>query len=107
MGHDVTAADRAEQAESLLTDRHDLVITDVMMPGTTGPVLAERLREQHPNLQVLFISGYTGTAMTEQSILGPDDILLAKPFNLASLALAVRRALHTATDTPRNPLGRQ
>ena len=56
---------------------------------------------------MLFISGYTGTAMTEQSILGPDDILLAKPFNLASLAPAVRRARHTATDTPRNPLGRQ
>lgn len=97
IGYDVTAADGAEQAESMLTDRHDLLITDVMMPGTTGPVLARRLRERRPDLQVLFISGYTGTAMTEQSILDPDDTLLAKPFTMASLSLAVRRALHNAS----------
>jgi two-component system cell cycle sensor histidine kinase/response regulator CckA len=106
MGYEVAAADGAEQAESMLTDRHDLVITDVMMPGTSGPVLAHRLRQRRPDLQVLFISGYTGTAMTGQSILGPDDTLLAKPFTLASLSLAVRRALLSGTQTTRNSLRR-
>lgn len=70
-----------------------LLLTDVMMPGLTGPELARRMCEAAPDLKVLFISGYTG----EESLL-PEKLpvgcsFLSKPFTLGALVTKVRETL--------------
>jgi len=71
----------------------DLLVTDVMMPKMSGPQLARRLRELRPDLNVLFMSGYTANAIVDQGLLEPGAPFLSKPFSPTSLALAVRSVL--------------
>ncbi len=70
----------------------DLVLTDVVMPGVSGPQLILQLMDSHPETRFLYMSGYTGELVTEQ---GADSnvALLEKPFTRASLLRAVQRAL--------------
>jgi CheY-like chemotaxis protein len=68
----------------------DLLLTDVVMPGMTGPELAEALAERRPDAAVLFMSGYTGAAAESGALPAP---LLGKPFTPNELASAVRQAL--------------
>lgn len=70
-----------------------LLLTDTVMPGMSGPALAERLLLQRPNLRVLVMSGYTSSTITEQHPLPAEMQLLQKPFSPAGLARAVRAAL--------------
>jgi PAS domain S-box-containing protein len=74
------------------TARIDLLLTDVVMPGTPGPVLAERLREADPELAVIFMSGYSEDSLPP-SVNGRKTPLLAKPFTPDGLARVVRSAL--------------
>ena len=55
--------------------RVDLVVTDVVMPVMKGPELAERLRDQYPDLPFIFVSGY----LVDEN-LGPNAYMLQKPF---------------------------
>jgi PAS domain S-box-containing protein len=69
----------------------DLLLTDVVMPGMTGPEFAATLRQRHPALRVLYMSGYAAAALDPES--GPDDTnLIQKPFNRETLLAAVERA---------------
>jgi CheY-like chemotaxis protein len=74
-------------------DRIDLLITDVAMPAIRGPELARRLRAQHSELRVLYISGYADPPAEESADFGPDSHFLQKPFEQRVLLQAVREAL--------------
>jgi two-component system cell cycle sensor histidine kinase/response regulator CckA len=95
-GYNVIEARNAEDAiEWSLNSgvKPELLVTDVVMPGLSGPNLAARLLQRNPHLRVLFMSGYTDDS-------GPDldswDVpLLPKPFTPAKLAQHVRHALDT------------
>jgi two-component system, cell cycle sensor histidine kinase and response regulator CckA len=63
-----------------------LLMTDVVMPGIGGRELAERMTRLRPGIKVLYMSGYTEQAVSQQGILGDDAVLLQKPFTLATLA---------------------
>ncbi len=67
-----------------------LVITDVVMPGMTGPELAGRLRADHPDICLLFVTGYVGEAGEADHFRGSE--VLRKPFTLRALAEAVQTA---------------
>ena len=73
--------------------RIDLLITDVVMPGMSGPLMAEQLRAARPNLKVLFLSGYTDPAVLRHGILHDEMPFLQKPFTPFSLASRVREVL--------------
>ena len=84
-------------ASLLLGRPFDLVVSDIMMPGETGPAMIERLRaERGVAFPVLFISGYTRQALVGEGILGTGQEFLQKPFNPADLLAKVRSMLGVA-----------
>jgi two-component system cell cycle sensor histidine kinase/response regulator CckA len=68
----------------------DLLITDVVMPAMTGPELASALRTHHPDLPVLFMSGYTAASLGPQLTLDENSMLIEKPFTRSTLLGAIR-----------------
>ena len=70
-----------------------LLITDVVMPGMNGQVLAERLLELRPSMKVLFTSGYTANVIVHHGVLREGIEFLAKPYSLDQLAQRVREVL--------------
>jgi PAS domain S-box-containing protein len=75
----------------------DLLLTDVVMPGMNGRVLAEQLSMRQPGLKVLFMSGYTDTFIAGHGVLEKGTNLLHKPFTEEILINKVRDVLDGAT----------
>jgi hypothetical protein len=71
----------------------DLLITDMVMPRMTGQELAARLKEQRPNLRMLYMSGYSERAAAESLRTDPTVRLLAKPFSRSALLRTVHELL--------------
>jgi two-component system cell cycle sensor histidine kinase/response regulator CckA len=91
LGYDVVSAAGPTEALELAADGAaiDLLLTDVVMPGMNGRQLAERLREQRPELKVLFMSGYTDDAVIARGVIDHQMKFLQKPFGADQLAQAV------------------
>ena len=70
-----------------------LLITDVVMPGMNGRELADRLRQMHPGLKYLFMSGYTADAIAHHGVLDQGVLFIQKPFSASDLARKVQQAL--------------
>jgi DNA-binding NtrC family response regulator len=70
-----------------------LLLTDVVMPGTSGPELAERLRALRPETKVLYMSGYAENAIAHQGLLSQDTPFIGKPFDTSELTRKVREVL--------------
>ncbi len=92
-GYRVLEAESAQDAldrTDIDFDTIDLIITDVRMPGLSGPEFARVLRARRPDLPIVFVSGYSGDAPVDAN---PSAIteFLAKPFPLPHLIAAVRR----------------
>jgi two-component system, cell cycle sensor histidine kinase and response regulator CckA len=95
LGYAVLAAHPADAMQ--LASQHagvlDLLITDVVMPGISGPDLAANVRALKPDLPILFMSGNIDDAVTRHGVLETKAPFLQKPFTLSELASAVREAL--------------
>jgi signal transduction histidine kinase/ActR/RegA family two-component response regulator len=96
LGYHPLLCSSGEEAITLLQDRADirLMITDVLMPGMTGPELVRIVRPLRPDLAVLFVTGYVGEAGEADSFAGHE--VLRKPYTLAGLSSAVAAALVAA-----------
>ena len=95
-GYNVIEARDGEHAVEVLDDtgeQVDLLISDVMMPGLDGPGLLRRVRESHPDLKVIFISGYTEDTFRERIDDGTVVHFLPKPFSLQDLAGKVKEVM--------------
>jgi len=94
-GYRVYAAEGAERAMQLAeaAGPFHLLVTDVVMPGLGGRELAERLASSHPEMPVLYISGFTDAAIVQSGVVDPRLQFLRKPFLPRELLAAVRRAL--------------
>jgi PAS domain S-box-containing protein len=78
--------DTAESPPSLL-------LSDVVLPGPSGPEIAAELRIRAPDLKVVFMTGYADRDRPHSHQLPPDDLRLDKPFSPVALASAVRAVL--------------
>jgi PAS domain S-box-containing protein len=99
-GYRVLEAASADLALAILGGSHepiDLLVTDVVMPGMSGPLLAQRLIGHHPALRVLYMSGYAEEAIERQGSLPAGGDLLEKPFTADQLARRVRAAIAGST----------
>jgi CheY-like chemotaxis protein len=99
-GYRVVAAASAEEAQEIASrhqGRFDLLLADVVMPGASGPELARRLLNSRPDLQVLFVSGYTDESVASPKVLEPGSSFLQKPFTPDALARRVRELLDAGT----------
>jgi len=93
-----TVLDSGDPAEALrIATRHPgplpLMITDVVMPGLSGPALAAKLAAARPETKVLYTSGYADDAVAQHGVLGPDCAFLEKPFTRDALVRKVREIL--------------
>ncbi len=99
-GYTVLDASDAVQASSICESHEKpihLLLTDVVMPGVSGPELAVELLEKRPEMKVLFMSGYSGSAITRHGVLREGLVFLQKPFSPGSVTRAVRAALAGAS----------
>jgi two-component system, cell cycle sensor histidine kinase and response regulator CckA len=93
-GYTVLVAENGEAALEILAreDRFDLMISDVVMPTMDGPTMVREARKTHPDLPILFISGYAEEQL-RKSIDIRNVSFLAKPFSVQTLAETVRDML--------------
>jgi len=91
----LTAADgsEAQQVAAQNPGPIHLLLTDVVMPGINGRVLAERLAPRHPAMKVLYMSGYTDSFIAGHGVLEAGIHLLHKPFTEQALLSKVRELL--------------
>ncbi|MGH9723321.1 MAG: response regulator [Bryobacteraceae bacterium] len=95
-GYTVLAARNGGEALLLCEQQSreiNLMITDVVMPAMSGSELAQRLAPLHPEMKVLFMSGYTDGAIVHHGVLDPQTAFLNKPFTPSGLAAKVREVL--------------
>lgn len=88
LGYTVIATNSAEKALQLSKDfrgKIDVLITDVIMPGMSGPELVKQVLKLSPRLRTLYISGYTANLLEEQGIREEAENILNKPFNREAL----------------------
>jgi DNA-binding response OmpR family regulator len=98
-GFAVRSASTPVEAEEILAADPggvELLVTDVMLRGESGPEMAERMQAMRPGLRALFISGHSRDSLAERGIDVPADAFLEKPFTPSRLA-AQARALLTAS----------
>jgi YesN/AraC family two-component response regulator len=86
-----------EALVALQTEPVELLLTDVVMPGTNGVELVRQISETRPGLPTLTMSGYAWTELVRARQLSPDARFLRKPFTNEELLRAVSEAL---TQTP-------
>jgi PAS domain S-box-containing protein len=102
-GFRVLSAQSGEEALEIAT-RHastfDLLLTDVVMPGMNGRVLAEQLLPRQPGMKVLYMSGYTDSFIAGHGVLEPGTYLLHKPFTEEVLIRKVREVLDGGKQSP-------
>jgi PAS domain S-box-containing protein len=98
-GYEVLVARDAAQALRMVREHAGpvhLLVTDVVMPGLSGPALAGQITAANPRLKILYISGYTRDALTAQGGVGSGAGFLQKPFSAQELARKVRELLDPA-----------
>ena len=97
--HGYTVLEACHGIEALvITERHTkaihLLLTDVVMPQLNGRELAEQLVAKLPELQVLYMSGYTNDAVLRRGLSAADTNFLHKPFTTGTLTSRVRQLLN-------------
>jgi two-component system cell cycle sensor histidine kinase/response regulator CckA len=95
LGYRCVEAGTAEEALRVLQQQGhiDLVITDVVMPGTSGGDLGLLLGDQYPTLRVLYTSGFADNDVVRRGLLDAGRPFLQKPFSPRELAGKVREVL--------------
>jgi CheY-like chemotaxis protein len=90
---ETSAVDEALQLGSSYPGRIDLLLTDVVLPGMSGPQLAARLAPLRPEMRILYMTGYADDAIVHRGVISAGQALLVKPFTSLGLAHEVRKAL--------------
>ena len=102
-GYSVLLASQADQALEIAARHHGrihLLVTDVVMPGISGRVLAERLMMTRPDTRVLYMSGYSDDEILRHGVKSANTVFVQKPFSVEALAEKVRETLSAPSKVP-------
>jgi PAS domain S-box-containing protein len=95
-GYRVLEAGHGAEALQISTswqDPIDVLVTDLVMPGVSGQVLAELVQGERPDIKIVYMSGYTPDVIVQHGELPPGAIFLQKPFAPAALLAALEEVL--------------
>jgi two-component system cell cycle response regulator CpdR len=94
-GHDVESCENGARAfDEINSDNvYDLLLTDIVMPGMDGIELSQKASDKHPNMKVMFITGFAAVAMDQKGMQKQDTKILSKPFHLKELVDEVNKLL--------------
>ncbi|MFN8573927.1 MAG: PAS domain S-box protein [Gemmatimonadaceae bacterium] len=94
-GYRILLAANVTEATERLRGHPEIVVmlTDVVMPGGSGPELVQQLSNERPGLRVIYMSGYTEDAITHRGVLDPGIAFLHKPFTWETLGRKIREVL--------------
>jgi CheY-like chemotaxis protein len=86
-GYRVLSADTGENAVRLFRSHPDteLLLTDVVAPGMSGPMIADEIAALKPEIKVLFMSGFDNTQVVQRYVVEKGYSLLVKPFTMEQL----------------------
>jgi signal transduction histidine kinase/CheY-like chemotaxis protein len=97
-GYEVLVAETPKAAIALCLSHRsqiDLLLTDVVMPGLSGPELATQVTAIRPEIKILYMSGYTAQAIVHHGELDANTFFIQKPFTPSSLSAKVREVLNS------------
>jgi DNA-binding NtrC family response regulator len=93
-GYEVLEAENGEEALAI-AGRYkgdiQLLLTGVIMPKLRGPQPASRLRLRYPEMNVMYMSGYTESALVQEGMLEPNTVLLQKQFTVKKILEVIRQ----------------
>jgi signal transduction histidine kinase/CheY-like chemotaxis protein len=103
-GHTVLLAANAEEARAMFERNAsiDVLLTDVVMPGTSGLELTRLLVAEHPALKVIYMSGYTEDAILQRGVLNSEVAFLEKPFTADTLGRKISELFAPQAAAPEN-----
>lgn len=96
--HEASSGTHALEVMDEVGGEIDLVVSDVVMPEMDGPTLLSELRKVHPNLKIIFVSGYAEEAFEKHLAAGEKFTFLPKPFSLKELVTKVKEVLENADE---------
>jgi signal transduction histidine kinase/CheY-like chemotaxis protein len=98
LGHHALPCASAADVPALLREHRDIgmIVSDVLMPGVTGPELVAAIHTLHPDLPVLFVTGFAGDVEDPEAFGGHE--VLRKPFTIDGLGDAISRVLDRANE---------
>jgi len=102
-GYTVLTVDSGENAIKLFQKRKqpvDLLLLDVVSPGLSGPMVADRISELQPGVRVMFMSGYDYTRVVRRYVIDKGFALLKKPFTPDQLTKKVREVMEAPAPEP-------
>jgi two-component system cell cycle sensor histidine kinase/response regulator CckA len=103
-GYCVLAAEGAKEALRLVDERAGapihLLLSDLVMPGTSGRELAVQIQALRPDISILYMSGYTDDAVIRRGVLDAGMAFIQKPFGAADLGRRVRHELDVQNARP-------
>jgi CheY-like chemotaxis protein len=97
-GYKVVTASSGAKAVALIQKMDtppDLLLTDVVMPGMSGPMLADQLLAKFAGARVLFMSGFDERQVVQRYVVEKGFTLITKPFQLHNLCAAVKKAIES------------
>ncbi len=98
-GYSVFQADSGESALRMFNKHANeitLLLSDVVAPGISGPMLADQLLELHPHLKILFMSGFNASMVVRRFVVERGFPLLPKPFTSERLVTAIQQTIGPA-----------
>jgi DNA-binding NtrC family response regulator len=95
-GYRVLTADSGENAVRLFRNNPgvDLLLTDVVAPGMSGPMIADQIAALRPDIKVVFMSGYDSTQVVQRYVVEKGYSLLIKPFTMEQMGRMIEEVMN-------------